>query len=57
MCIVLCNRLSILVVTYGSLGDIYTGLGDGRIIRISKDLSSYSTVVRTGDPPYDNCGE
>ena len=40
-----------------SLGDIYTGLGDGRIIRINKDLSSYQTVARTGDPPYDSCGE
>lgn len=39
------------------LGDIYSGLGDGRIIRVSKNLSSYVTIVRTGQPPYDGCGE
>ncbi len=30
-------------------GRIYTGLADGRIIRISRDLQSYELIVRTGE--------
>jgi hypothetical protein len=37
-------------------GYIYTGLGDGRLAKLSPDLSSYSTVLRVGSPPHHNCG-
>ena len=39
------------------LGNVYTGLADGRIIRLSEDFNSYMTVARTGKPPFDKCGE
>ena len=38
-------------------GRVYTGLADGRIIRLSEDLKSYETVVRTGSTSFDKCGE
>ena len=40
----------------GCTGNIYTGLVDGRIIKISKDLKTYSTVLRTGIDSED-CGK
>lgn len=42
---------------YDSVGHIYTGLADGRIIRLSKDFDSFETIVRTGKPPFDKCGK
>lgn len=41
---------------HNATGRIYTGLADGRIIRLAVDLQSYETVVRTGKPPFDECG-
>lgn len=40
----------VLLIAYcvDSTGHIYTGLGDGRIIKIDKDMKSYSVVLRTG---------
>ncbi len=42
---------------YVLIGRVYTGLADGRIIRLSKDLDSFETIVRTGSPPFDKCGK
>ena len=41
----------------GLVGFIYTGLGDGRVVRLDSDLQHYTTVMRVGKPPYDQCGE
>ena len=34
---------------------MYTGLNDGRIIKFND--TSFTTVIRLGSPPYDNCGK
>lgn len=50
----------ILTVFYMSIvqvGNIYTGLADGRIIRLNKDFNSYVTIARTGKPPFHSCGK
>ena len=55
----ICNCPSfthIKVSVCGCTGNIYTGLVDGRIIKISKDLKTYSTVLRTGIDSED-CGK
>ena len=36
-------------------GNLYTGLGDGRVVRFTD--TQVETVVRLGQPPYDQCGE
>ena len=38
------------------IGGIYTGLSDGRIIRVDKELKSFSTIIRTG-VDSDQCGK
>lgn len=37
-------------------GRIYTGLGDGRVIRLDKDLKSFETILHTGDV-HQQCGK
>ena len=49
--------VSILNINHTLSGRVYTGLADGRIIRLSEDLESYETVVRTGNTYFDKCGE
>jgi len=36
---------------------VYTGLLDGRIIKVDLKEETYSLVTRMGDPPYDKCGK
>lgn len=38
------------------LGDIYSGLADGHIIRIDKDLKAFTTILRTGSDS-EKCGK
>jgi len=38
-------------------GYLYTGLMDGRLVKIDLQKETYTLVTRMGDPPYDNCGE
>ena len=38
-----------------SNGNMYTGLADGRIVVFND--TGYETVVRMGQPPYDQCGK
>lgn len=51
------NFLSCCEVSSHFIGFIYTGLGDGRVVRLDSDLQHYTTVTRVGKPPYDQCGE
>ena len=43
-----------IIIIYGSnnasiyVGNIYTGLVDGRIIKINMNLQSFKTIIRTG---------
>ena len=37
------------------VGNMYSGLADGRIIKFTDD--SITTVARLGSPPYDRCGK
>ena len=38
-------------------GHVYTGLVDGRVIKVDLQKETYSLVARMGDPPYDKCGK
>ena len=38
-------------------GYIYTGLIDGRIVKIDPRADSYTLLTRMGEPPYTDCGE
>ena len=38
-------------------GYTYTGLLDGRVIKINPKTETFDVVTRMGDPPYDDCGE
>ena len=38
------------------VGYLYTGLMDGRVVKIDLQTESYTLVTRMGDSPYTNCG-
>ncbi len=42
---------------YSIIGSVYTGLADGRLIRLSKDLSSFYNVTWTGNHRQVDCGK
>ena len=44
-----------IVMTPFSVGNMFTGLGDGRVIRFTD--RNIETVVRLGPPPYGRCGQ
>ena len=37
-------------------GYLYTGLVDGRVIKINPQTETFDVLTRMGDPPYDDCG-
>ncbi|XP_065890169.1 adipocyte plasma membrane-associated protein-like isoform X2 [Dysidea avara] len=37
-------------------GYLYTGLMDGRVVKINLHKETYTLVTRMNDPPYDKCG-
>ncbi|XP_065889707.1 adipocyte plasma membrane-associated protein-like isoform X2 [Dysidea avara] len=41
----------------GKDGHLYTGLIDGRVVKIDLEKETYTIVTRMGDPPYDKCGQ
>ncbi|XP_064392357.1 adipocyte plasma membrane-associated protein-like isoform X2 [Halichondria panicea] len=43
-------------LTLDNEGSVYTGLADGRLIRLSKDLSSFYNVTWTGNHRQVDCG-
>lgn len=42
--------------TVDTRGYVYTGLGDGRVIRIDSELKSFETILRTGEVVDNKCG-
>ena len=37
-------------------GYLYTGLADGRVIKMNPQTETFDVLTRMGDPPYDDCG-
>ena len=44
------------LVMYSITGFLYTGLIDGRVIKINPQTETFDVLTRMGDPPYGDCG-
>ena len=39
-----------------TIGFLYTGVIDGRVVKINPKTETYDVLTRMGDPPYTECG-
>ena len=43
-------------IVLSTTGFLYTGLTDGRVVKINPETETFDVLTRMGDPPYDDCG-